>query len=141
MNLKKALLACGLMLVLSIGITATQALGWEPPPPDTEKIIGPAMWAVGVCDKTAAPYATLRVKKIKDCDVDTDPVKIIQLPSCPASEANIMYYRLDTGSVFGLPCEPIITKVKNFKADGDLVSFDAQIQFVVPITYTGTECQ
>jgi hypothetical protein len=140
MNRKMALHACGLMLVLSIGICATQVLGIEPAPPgDAEKIIGPSMWAVGVVDCTDNPYATLRVKKIEGCNVDTDPLTT-SLPACPSSEADILYVRLNSGSVFDLPCEAIITKVKNFKSDGNLFSFDAQIQFVVPNTDTAEEC-
>lgn len=140
MSFKKALLACGLLLVFSVGFTAPQALGWEPDPPDGEKIIGPAMWAVGVCDETGSPYATLRVKKIEGCDVDTDPLTQTSLPACPNSEGDILNLRL-TGSVFGLTCTPIITKVKNFKLDGNLSSFDVQIQFVVPDTDPRTKCE
>jgi hypothetical protein len=54
------------------------------------------------------------------------------------SPEQVLYFRLASGSVFGLPCEPIITKVKNFKIDGDLVSFDCQIKFIV--VGDATEC-
>lgn len=139
MNLKKALFASGLILVLTIGLSTTQVLAVEPVPPNNQEIIiGPQMWAVGVVDCGGASVATLRVKKIEDCNVDTDP-QTQSVTGCPANEADILYQRLATGSVFSLPCEPIITKVKNFKTDGNLVSFDAQIQFLTTDP-SKTEC-
>ena len=96
------------------------------------------MWAVGV---VAPTYATLRVKKIDDCNVDTAAQTMV-VTGIPLSEADILNVRLTKGSLFGLPnCTPIITKVKNFKIENNLVSFDAQIKFVVGTDYPGTECQ
>ena len=132
MNLKKALIAGGLVLVLICAIPATIVLGAEPTPPtELEKIVGPTMWAVGVAN-CAAGVSTLRIKKIEGCDVDTDPLSGA-ITACPNSEAEILYYRFQAGTVFGLPCEAIITKVKNFKAKDPVFSFDAQIQFIVGI--------
>lgn len=148
MSLKKTFLIGGLMVALIMAIPAAPALAWEPAPPGSgEKIIGPTMWAVGVVDCSATPYATLRVKKIDGCNVDTDPLsgqgEGFGITGCPASELDVLYVRLDpeTVTVFGLPCPAIITKVKNFKIKGSIVSFDAQIQFVVANTYEGDECQ
>jgi len=139
MNLKKAFVMGGLMVALVMGISVVQVYAGEPTPPnDTEKIIGPTMWAVGVVDCDSTNSATLRVKKIDGCNVDTD-AQSIQVTGCPTSEADVLNVRLQS-SVFGLPCQAIITKVKNFKNEGSIVSFDAQIQFVVPIGYTGSEC-
>jgi hypothetical protein len=141
MGLKKAFLIGGLMVALITAIPGAFVFAGEPAPPsDAEKIIGPTMWAVGVveCDSTNA--ATLRVKKIDGCNVDTDAQSVGSITACPASEADVINVRLLQGSVFGLPCEAIITKVKNFKNEGSIASFDAQIQFVVPNTYQGTEC-
>ena len=144
MKLRKGLLVGLLVAGLCLGIPAAQVLGAEPPPGEDEKIIGPTMWAVGVIDCTGTCYATLRVKKVEGCDVDTHSQvgagTDLGITGTP-NETDVLYARLPLGSVFGLPCVPIITKVKNFKNEGSIVSFDAQIQFVVPSTYAGTECQ
>jgi hypothetical protein len=143
MNLKKTFLVGGLMAALIIATPGLSVFAMEPAPdPEVEKIIGPTMWAVCVIN-TEGGAATLRVKKIDDCNVDTDP-QVATVPVAGLSESTILYYRLTEGvfpSDFESTCTPIITKVKNYKEDGDLVSFDAQIQFVVPNGYTYTECQ
>ena len=151
MILKKALLACGLMLVLSVGFVASPVFGGiEPPLPGSEKIVGPAMWAVGVvfnCGGSAV--GTLRVKKIEGCDIDTDPQQVTDL-NCPTVASDALWYRLEQNSVFSadIPaiCQPIITKVKNFKNDttdptNPIVSFDAQIKFVVPTGQPDDVCE
>ena len=147
MSFKNALLVSGLIAAIFFINPAADVLAREPAPPtDAEKIIGPTMWAVGVVACGTTPYATLRVKKIEDCNVDTDPLAgsgtELGFGGCPASQSDVLYVRLPQGSVFGLDstCEPIVTKVKNFKTDGNTVSFDAQIQFVVPTGYAGEEC-
>jgi hypothetical protein len=141
MMVKKVLLILvGIMMVIVIGPVGL-VMGGEPSPPGSgEKIVGPTMWAVGICDDNAS-LVTLRVKKIEDCNVDTDPQSATL--SCPTSASNVLYYRLGLESVFGrCPAyEPIITKVKNFKVDGSLVSFDAQINFVVPIGQPDDVCE
>ena len=142
MKARKLFLAVGLVVAVAIGISAGQAMaGWEGQPPIAgEKIIGPEMWGVVIID-TTSNAATMRVKKIEDCAVDTDPQKAA-LSSAPGSEADVLFIRLQASSVFGLPCTPIITQVKNWKDDtlDNLISFDCQIKFVVPETYTGTTC-
>lgn len=132
-----------LALIVAMGLPAGQVMaGWEGIPPDTgEKLVGPEMWGVVIIE-TTTKAATLRVKKIEDCAVDTDPQKAT-LSSTPASAADALYVRLGSGTVFGLPCIPIITQVKNYKDDtvDGLITFDCQIKFVVPIGYPGAKCE
>jgi len=131
------------MTMMFIASPATMVLGAEPPPDyDNFKIVGPTMWAVGIVNCNGLS-ATLRVKKIDDCIVDTDP-QTADLTVCPEQPSDILYYKLPQGSVFN-KCnspnhQPIITKVKNFKIDNNLVSFDAQINFVVPIGAADSVC-
>lgn len=130
-------------IMIFIASPASLVFGVEPPPDNDEKIVGPTLWAVGVIDCTTATFATIRVKKVADCNVDTDPQSLTGLQACPTSSEQILYQRLQTGSVFGM-CnegEPIVTKVKNFKVDGTLVSFDAQINFVVSDDFVGDTCE
>jgi hypothetical protein len=145
MSLKKTFLIVGLMVALVMGISAAQVYAGEPAPGADEKIIGPTMWAVGVVDCSSTPFGTLRVKKIDGCNVDEDALSgegtELGITVCPENAAQVLYARLPQGSVFGLQCVPIITKVKNFKNEGSIVSFDAQIQFVVPAADPRTECQ
>ena len=134
MMVKKLRFILVFMIMIAIGSPVAPIFGAEPPPDgDIFKIVGPTMWAVGICDVNTGTVA-LRVKKIEDCDVDTDPQSASL--SCPTQESDVLYYKLPRGSVFSR-CDfdnhqPIITKVKNFKVDVDAVSFDAQINFVVP---------
>jgi hypothetical protein len=133
MNPRKALLVMGMVAALFMVLPAVQAMaGVEPPDPNSgEKIVGPEMWGVVVIDGTVSPIrATLRVKKVDGCNIDTDP-QTAEMTSSPVTAGDVLYFRLAPGSVFGLSCQPIITKVKNFKVDDDLVSFDCQIKFIV----------
>jgi hypothetical protein len=145
MMVKKALLILVGMMMMVITGPVSLVMGGEPSPPGSgEKIVGPTMWAVGIvnCPAGGGISATLRVKKIEDCDVNTDPQYTI-LNACPEQVSHLVYYQLTPGSVFS-QCpsyNPIITKVKNFKIDGDLRSFDAQINFVVPIDQLDTVCE
>jgi hypothetical protein len=143
MKIKEVLLIVGLIALLTIAIpTAPVFGGIEPPTPGSEKIVGPEMWAVGVISESSGIIATLRVKKIEGCNVDTDPQIETTLNALPRSKTDVIWFRLVSGSVFGLcsTYQPIITKVKNFKNKGSIVSFDAQIKFVVPITADDNVC-
>ena len=142
MKLMKASLAMGTVLLFVFMAPAGQVMGgFEPPNPNAgETIAGPVMWGVAVIADmgTAGTIGTLRVKKIDGCDISTDHQRVAGLQNLPSGEEDVLYYRLEAGTVFGLPCVPIITKVKNFKTDGSLVSFDCQIKFVV--TDGSSEC-
>ena len=143
---RKRLLILTLLMTIAIFGPAASLFAAEPPASgaNAEKIIGPTMWAVGIVDCNTNA-AKIRIKKIEGCNVDTQAVNEtslqIILSACPESESEIVYTRFKLNEVFGLPCEAIVTKVKNYTEDGDLVSFDAQIQFVVLDTYPGEQCQ
>jgi hypothetical protein len=134
MSFKNVILPAVLMLALFVAIPATQVLAVEPSPPGAgDRIIGPTMWAVGVVD-CVTYKAKIRIKKIEGCNVDTQAVSESSLETdisaCPESENHIVYQRFEASQIFRLPCQAIVTKVKNLKKDGDLVSFDAQLQFL-----------
>jgi hypothetical protein len=143
MKLRKVLFAIGMVAVFVMTFPAGNVMcAVEPQPPgEGEKIVGPEMWGVAIMDKQGGS-ASLRVKKVDGCDIDTDPQIVTGLNlELVTSERWVLYFRLTPGSVFGLPCEPIITKVKNFKIDGNLVSFDCQIKFVISADDPRTECE
>ena len=152
------MMAKKLLLVLVIAVAMTAAgpvpslLAAEPPGTTVaEKIVGPTMWAVAVIDCSAGPAANVRVKKIEGCVVNTQAVdelslKVQPISPCPPTESQIVYTRFQESKIFGLPCPAIITKVKNYHEEDDsgLVSFDAQIQFVIPDNVANkdiTECK
>ena len=119
-----AVLALTLLMVPAFVLAAE-------PPPTTGTIEGPEVWGVVVinCDTGAA---TLRVKRVVDCNVETE-VEFRTGVDCTAlTETYVLYQALPGGSLFGDPREPILTKVKNFKKEADAVSFDAQIKFYTP---------
>ena len=157
MKFGKTIQLIGLAAILSIVLFASTSLAAEGGVAigTGEKIVGPTMWAVGVVECTSL-QATLRVKNIEGCNVTTDHLfgsgAILTLTACPDDGiSDIINVRLPEGSVFGycadpnnaqgLTYRPIITKVKNYVSDNGIVSFDAQIQFVVPDTYAGSECK
>jgi hypothetical protein len=105
------------------------------PPPTTGTIVGPELWGVVVIDCGAESTATLRVKRVDDCDVQTQAV-VVNWTSCPSSE-NDPLNKILTGVVLfdinpGANPVPIITKVKNWTVQGTIFSFDVQIKFWQP---------
>ncbi|MBT8334166.1 MAG: hypothetical protein KJP19_07010 [Deltaproteobacteria bacterium] len=144
MKVRKVILVLVAIIMVTIAVPFSLVMGGEPSPPgDGEKIVGPTMWAVGIVNCNS-DVATLRVKKIEGCDVETDP-QSTTVNGCPDQVSSLVNYRLLQGSVFGR-CDypnhfPIITKVKNLKSDGVLRSFDAQINFIVPDTALDTVCK
>lgn len=140
------LILTGMLAMIITMMPAAQVLGNEAPVQAPigagEKLIGPVMWAVGVVN--ANNIGTLRVKRINDCAVTTQALSI-GLTGTPTEESDVIWARLPVGSVFGLCAnstgQPIITKVKNFVLDDGIASFDAEIQFVVPVDYPEAECQ
>jgi len=146
MNRRIVLMMIGIMAVLILLGSASAVLaGNEPQPPmGAEKIIGPTMWAVGIIDSTGtAPFkAIFRIKNVEDCEVNTLALDqsnaVLPINNLPAGPGDIEYVRINADAIFGLPCQGIITKVKNFKIDGIWYSFDAQIQFLT--TGDETEC-
>jgi len=128
------LLALGIMLANSLPVFANE----DPPP--TGEIVGPELWAVIVIDCGARATATMRVKRVVNCEVQVQ-AESMAWSTCPADEAAPLYWQFDTLNLFDInpdPTEntkhPIITSVKNFqKEDGvDVYSFDAKLMFWQP---------
>jgi hypothetical protein len=130
MDLKKAALVAGMVMFLFVLSPQAPTLAIEPPaPPPGAVIQGPELWGTLVVDCSTS-RATLRVKKIENCDVDTQAI-ITNVNGCPDNERDILYFTLGTGTIFNINATPIIIKVKNFKieAGGQAVSCDVQIKF------------
>ena len=121
-------LVIGLVLVLSWSFSWA---GGEGQPP-AAGVSGPEIWGVVVIDCLQG-QASLRVKTINNCVVDTDAFLSLWL-QCPSTVSEILWFIMDPQAInltaMGITGAPIITKVKNFelKNGGDLVSFDAQIR-------------
>ncbi len=118
-------------------VAAWAGTGWTEPPIGGE-FVGPELWAVVVIDcSQAGDPGTLRLKRVVDCNVETLAFAGNIGVSCPsnAQEAEQISLTLDLSS-WSLPpagaTDTVITKVKNFRSDGDIVSFDAQIKFFMP---------
>lgn len=122
-------------LVVAVMMLVPSGLAWaggEGQPP-AAGISGPELWAVVVINCTS-DLASLRVKRINNCEVETDAFLVGNFSLCPSSAADALYYQL-TGislSGMGITGTPIITRAKNFqsKTEGSVntVSFDAQIR-------------
>lgn len=130
MILRKMLFVAGMVTLFFLISPMTQAFAIEPPAPPSGAVIqGPELWGTLVVDCVTS-RATLRVKKIENCDVDTQAI-ITNITGCPDSEKDILYFTMQRGLVFGIAAVPIIMKVKNFKIEpgGTAVSCDVQIKF------------
>ena len=111
------------------------------PPTWCGDIVGPEVWGVVVVDCTKS-VATLRVKRIVDCNVETvSGVDDNYQGNCPANAGDPIN-TVFSGETFFTTWEPgftgqsaIIMKVKNFKIEATgAISYDAQFKFC-----TGTE--
>jgi len=121
----------GLLVVLvAILVTPGQVgAGSEGGQPPAGGVSGPEIWGVVVLDCNIR-VATLRVKRINDCVVETEAVTSSNWTTCPANEKspiNMVLTGVDLTSV-GITGTPIITKVKNFELKNNIASFDAQIR-------------
>lgn len=92
------------------------------------------VWGVVVlnCAGNAA-YGTLRVKSVENCVVAKDAEAFTFTLGCPADEAgfvNLVFF--DANLFSGEIVHAVITKVKNFDQNGDIISFDAQIKDYTP---------
>lgn len=132
----KMILAMSLLAVFVMPISLVLG-GGEPPDPNSYTIVGPELWGVGVVDCGSSGKATIRIKRVNDCQVDTQAI-VLPVVNCPASEDDLLW-QTSVVTLFGINTDPanmtpIITKVKNFKAEqgGTIVSFDAQIKFQTP---------
>lgn len=130
MNIIKVLLIAGFLAMLTMVMPAAQVWAGVEPPPTTGTIQGPELWGVIVIDCTAN-FATLRVKRIVDCNVETQAVTMLWGTTCPQDETDPLWWKLEGIILFDYTGIPIITKVKNFKNEPgtEIYSFDAQIKF------------
>ena len=150
MKLRKMFYIAGLAIVSVILGTGYQVYGMEDPP-DWGKTQGPELWGVVVVDCQSPYFLTIRVKRIVNCEVQTQTMVFPQSVGCPNPNDTIPDDEEPLNRMFGsykdklfnITGTPIITKVKNYKREtytytipapgsGDVVSFDAQIMFQVP---------
>jgi hypothetical protein len=132
MKLGRILLGLGLLASICLAVPCFQSLAGNPPPANPT-IVGPEYWGVIVfnCSNNTG---TLRVKRVVDCDVETQGVSMVFTSAvCDGvTESSLMYQWFDA-SIFGETGKPIITKVKNFKDDPisspNVKSADVEIQF------------
>ena len=138
MELKKSILACITMgIIVTFILSANVFAGLEPPDPSkNEEIVGPTMWAVVVVDCTTKS-AVIRIKSIDGCTVETQALSesslvglINGVVNCVTDPNDYIYARFFANEVLGIPCQAIITKIKNFVNDGTYASFDCQLMFI-----------
>jgi hypothetical protein len=138
-NKKLSFVLTGLMALGIMLASASQVFANEDPP-DTGEIVDPKLWAVIVIDCGAQATATMRVKRIVDCNVEVQ-AESMSWSTCPSDAGSVMWWQFDTLNLFGInpnPSEgtmhPIITKVKNFQKEPDknVYSFDVELMFWQP---------
>jgi hypothetical protein len=119
--------------------------------PDPEKVQGPELWAAVVihCAFDKDDFGAMRVKRIKDCTVNTQALvdyDIIGSLGCPTDQGAWLYQEFLPNSFFSEDTDipdngnPIIMKIKNYEvveegsgtATKTTISFDAQIKFLMP---------
>ena len=151
MKARKIYLNAVVIALMAMLAPATLVLaGGDPPPPNWDNVTGPEIWGTAVvrCVPGNDNFIAFRVKRIKDCNVETDAQ--VEIPgtlatACPDRSGPFLYQTLPAGSIFtgeqDVPqtYAPIVTKIKNFTVhefqDGGAtatLSFDAQIKFLEP---------
>jgi hypothetical protein len=135
MKIRKTIYFTAALLILAAALVSGQALagGGAEPPPEGAIIEGPEIWGVVVmfCGPSVGDdIATVRFKRVVDCNVETEAlVDLGWALECPPDEAAATGQTLPEGTtVFG-KATPFINKVKNFKKEGNIVSFDAQFKY------------
>ena len=135
MNLRKTVVIIGLAAILAALTPCPQALagGGAEPPPDGVIYEGPEIWGVvvmlclpGLNNDTV----TVRFKRVVDCNVETETLVDLGFAlECPPDEASAVGHTLPEGTTVFVKATPYITKVKNFKKEDNIVSFDAQFKY------------
>ena len=133
------------VLAAAFGAALAGGIIWaiEPPQaPDWSKVQGPELWGVAIVHCGGGDnFGVMRVKRIQDCDVQTqaEVLNMGAVSQCVDDKDEYLYQKFPGVTLFDIPAstgDPIITKVKNFKYQTDgtntVVSFDAQIKFVQP---------
>jgi len=135
MRIRKFLLITGFLAIFALLIPCSQVLagGGPEPPPEGVIFTGPEIWGVVVmlCGPSVGDdYVAIRFKRVVDCNVETQALFDTGWAlECPPDAAGAVGHTLPEGTtVFG-QATPYITKVKNFKKEGDIVSFDAQFKY------------
>ena len=139
MHNKKVLFISGLIVTLALLVVSGPVwAGGNEEPPATGTIVGPELWGVMVID-CGQNVLTLRVKRIVDCNVETQALDDANYQlGCPDDATTPLWRQLGV-TLFDINpnpavMDPIITKVKNFKQESNqnLYSFDVQIKFWTP---------
>ena len=140
MHYKNVLIISVLIAALAVfGFGGQTFAGGPENPPDTGTIIGPELWGEMILD-CGNNIASLRVKRIVDCNVETQAFMDITYDlGCPADATTPVYRKLGV-TLFDINpdpdvMDPIITKVKNYKQEttpNTVYSFDVQIKFWTP---------
>jgi len=139
MHTKKVLFISGLIVTLALlGFGGQAWAGGPENPPTSGTIAGPELWGEMIID-CGAGILSLRVKRIVDCDVQTQAFMDTSYDlGCPGDETTPVYRKLGV-TLFDINPDPnvmnpIITKVKNYKQEATptIYSFDVQIKFWTP---------
>jgi len=150
MNTKKAMmlfLVIGFMTMLALPTIVLAGFEGHNDKPASEDIVGPTMWAVVVVECSSGS-ALMRVKSIDGCDVTTQALNKTSLEiddnlpiGCDDDPTEYQYFKFDEGAVMEVPCQAVITKVKNhnFEDTNGFLSFDAQLRFIKS-NDPGTQC-
>jgi hypothetical protein len=149
MAIRKTLLLLGMLAIFAILLPVAPVWsGFEggpaAEPSDWSKVVGPELWGVVVMQCGVTEIGTIRVKRINDCNVETDSLvdtATVAALGCINNQSTYLYVRFPKATFFdgapGVPLLPgdwIVTKVKNFSYE-DLggsnakISFDIQVKF------------
>lgn len=123
MKFIKIISVLGLILFMG-GALCSPTLALNPGLPNDAVIIGPEYWGTVVVD-TVKKVAYLRVKRVVNCEVETQLLAVEEWQTIPSQEG------LSVGTEIPVPIfdndpvgtTPIITKEKNWK-DGKSISYD-----------------
>jgi hypothetical protein len=134
MKTRKMFRIVGLFLIAVLFAFGSQAWAGGPLPPEATVFHGPEIWGSVVIYCGTSTLVVVRVKRVVDCNVETqtlvDPAFSF---GCPSDDPNApLGWSMPVGPAykfFGLPGTPYITKVQNWKKDGNIFSFDAQFKF------------
>lgn len=132
MNLKKNLIIVGLCAVMVLAGSVFLAMAGEgPEPPANAVFLDDVVWGVAVIHCTDN-VATIRVKKVdsQNCVVATEAVVDTSWAGgCLEADELVGESFASNISFFDIQGTPFISKVKNYKREGDVLSFDTQIKF------------
>jgi len=154
MKIRNVFIITVLMAMVTMPAPATLVWAGGDPgtPPNWANVVGPEIWGTAVVyckqDTAMTNFLAMRVKRIKDCNVQTQALVLLDGPDltlsgCPENANEFLYQTLPTGTFFpgdeDIPTGalPIVTKIKNWKIEyrdetgaNATMSFDAQIKFL-----------